>query len=188
MPNIKKEIKFKKEQEEIYQKVLDIINKDDEDNFYLYDIEKDDAKKKELIDLIPDIKKYYKKEIYRKLRWFGFINKQRSEDCMVNNFRKAFGNPKDIIVCFGDYEQKKSLKFTPPTKGKSMRQLFRKVGYQVFLVDEYKTSKINHFTLQENEKFRKRLNPRPWKTNIVLRHGLLRSKNVTNNKSKKKTF
>ena len=34
--------------------------------------------------------------------------------------------------------------------------------------------------LQENEKFRKRQNPRPWKTNIVKYHGLLRSKSVPN--------
>jgi len=33
---------------------------------------------------------------------------------------------------------------------------------------------------QENEKFRKRQNPRPWKTNIVKYHGLLRSKSVPN--------
>jgi len=72
------------------------------------------------------------------------------------------------------------LKFSPPTKGIGMRTLFRKAGYQVYLVDEYKTSKINHYNLQENEKFRKRQNPRPWKTNIVKYHGLLRSKSVPN--------
>jgi hypothetical protein len=52
----------------------------------------------------------------------------------------------------------------------------------VYLVDEFRTSKINCFNFQENEKFRKRQNPRPWKTNIVKYHGLLRSKSVPNSK------
>jgi len=124
--------------------------------------------------------KYYKKDLYRKLRWFSFINHQKTEDKMINNFKNKFGNPNKTIVCFGDYEQKKHLKFSPPTKGIGMRTLFRKAGYKVYLVDEYKTSKINHYNLQENEKFRKRQNPRPWKTNIVKYHGLLRSKSVPN--------
>lgn len=131
------------------------------------------------------LNEYYNKKLYRKLRWYGFINRQRSEDCMINNFREKFGNKNETIICFGDYEQKKHLKFSPPTKGIGMRKLFRKTGYKVYLVDEYKTSKINHFSLQENEKFRKRKNPRPWKTNIVTYHGLLRSKSVPNSKSDK---
>lgn len=126
------------------------------------------------------LEEYYKKDLYRKLRWFSFINRQKTEDKMINNFKNKFGNPNKTIVCFGDYEQKKHLKFSPPTKGIGMRTLFRKSGYQVYLVDEYKTSKINHYNLQENEKFRKRQNPRPWKTNIVKYHGLLRSKSVPN--------
>ena len=50
----------------------------------------------------------------------------------------------------------------------------------MYLVDEYKTSEINHYNLQENERFRKRQNPRSWKTNIVKYHGLLHSKSVPN--------
>ena len=25
---------------------------------------------------------------------------------MINQFKKVFGNEKDVVVCFGDYEQK----------------------------------------------------------------------------------
>lgn len=129
--------------------------------------------------------KYYEKDLYRKLKWFGFINRQRSENWMINNFKDKFGDKDKIIIAFGDYEQKKHLKYKPPTKGIGMRKIFRQAGYKVFLVDEYKTSKINHFNLQENEKFRKRINPRPWKDNVVVYHGLLRSKSVPNSKSDK---
>ena len=40
---------------------------------------------------------------------------------MVNNFKRIFGNEEEVIVCFGDYEQKKDMKFKEPTKGKGMR-------------------------------------------------------------------
>ena len=109
---------------------------------------------------------HYRKELYRKLKWYGFINIQRSEDVMMNNFVKKFGKADKTIICIGDWEQKKQMKFSPPTKGIGMRKVIRKRGYDVYLVylvNEYKTSKINFFTKTENEKFRRRQNARPWK-------------------------
>ena len=126
----------------------------------------------------------YNKVMYRKLKWFSFINKQRSESNMVNQFKKRFNvESKDATICIGDFEQKKQMKYKEPTKGKSFRNLFKKAGFKVYLVDEYKTSAISHITFEPNEKFRKRGNPRPWKENIKLLHGLLRSKNVIDNKT-----
>ena len=37
-------------------------------------------------------------------------------------------------------EQKKQMKFKEATKGKGMRTLFRKAGFQTYLVDEFRTS------------------------------------------------
>lgn len=125
---------------------------------------------------------YYKDDIYRKLKWFSFINKQRSESKMINNFKKKFGDGTGTLICIGDYGCY-NMKYCEPTKGKSFRNLFKKAGYNVFLVDEYNTSKMNHFTGDEMEKFRKRKNVRPWKNDTKVVHGLLRSKNVSNNES-----
>jgi hypothetical protein len=58
---------------------------------------------------------------------------------MINQFKKVFGNEKDVVVCFGDYEQKQ-MKFKKATKGKGMRNLFRKAIFQTYLVDEFTTS------------------------------------------------
>ena len=30
------------------------------------------------------------------------------EQKMINNFKRIFGNEKDVVVCFGDYEPPKS--------------------------------------------------------------------------------
>ncbi len=45
---------------------------------------------------------------------------------MLNNFKRIFGNEKDVVVCFGDYEQKKQMKFKEATKRIGMGTLFRK--------------------------------------------------------------
>ena len=49
----------------------------------------------------------------------GILNEKRC--------KKIFGNENEVIVCFGDYEQKNHMKFKEPTKGKGMRTLFRKI-------------------------------------------------------------
>lgn len=127
---------------------------------------------------------YYEKNLFRNLKWYSRINKQRSEDRMLNNFKKVFGDPKNVLICIGDFEQRKQMKYKEPTKGKSFRKLFKKRGkFDLFLVDEYNTSKMCHFNGLEMEKFRRRGNPRPWQKDIRLWHGLLRTKCVTNNKS-----
>ena len=58
----------------------------------------------------------------------------------MNKFQKVFGDKNDVVVCFGDYEQRKHMKYKEPIKGKGMRTLFRKSGYETYLVDEFRTS------------------------------------------------
>lgn len=135
--------------------------------------------------IVHIITAFYKQEILRKLRWYSFINRQKSEMKMINNFKKKFGKPSKTIVCIGDWSQKKQMKYQEPTKGKSFRQLFKQSGYKTYLVDEYNTSKKSHINGEDLEKFKKRENAKPYKKNITLVHGLLRSKSVPNNKSSK---
>lgn len=52
---------------------------------------------------------HYRKELYRKLKWYGFINRQRSEDKMMNCFQKKFGKAENTIVCIGDWEPRKRI-------------------------------------------------------------------------------
>ena len=70
-----------------------------------------------------NVYKHYQQEVYRKLKWYGYINRQKSEDRMMNQFEKLFGKAEDTIICIGDWEQKKQIKFSPPTKGIGMRKI-----------------------------------------------------------------
>ena len=120
---------------------------------------------------------YYAKDLYRKLKWYAFINRQRSEANMINEFKKFFGDEKKNIICIGDYDNH-NMKYKEPTKGKSFRKLFKNSGYKLFLVNEYNTSKTSFLEGKLTEKFRKRGNPRPFKTDVHDVHGLLRFKSV----------
>jgi hypothetical protein len=123
---------------------------------------------------------FYEGQIFRKLKWNAFMNRKRSEHKMLHRFRSIFGTPEEVVIGFGDWEQRKQMRFKEPTKGKGMRELFRKAGYKVYLVDEFRTSCRCHKCEGECTTFRECPNPRPWKKNeTTLRHGLLMCKTCT---------
>ena len=119
---------------------------------------------------------YYKSEIYRKLKWYSYLNQKRSEDKMLNNFQLMFGPPTETAIIFGDFSSNKTLKNQEPTKGKSIRRLFQKRGYKLYLVDEYNTSAKMYETGTSMERFKMSKNPRPFRKGKRLVHGLIRTK------------
>jgi hypothetical protein len=42
---------------------------------------------------------------------------------MINNFKKIFGKPEDVIICAGDFEQKQHMKYKEPVKGKDKKNI-----------------------------------------------------------------
>jgi len=122
--------------------------------------------------------KFYETYIFRKLRLQSYRNTKKSEQKMINQFKKIFGNEKDVVVCFGDYEQKKQMKFKEATKGKGMRTLFRKAGFQIYLVDEFRTSCMcSKCEIGICKKTMVRENPKPYRTGSIIVHGLICCRN-----------
>jgi hypothetical protein len=120
---------------------------------------------------------HYEKLAYRVLKFRAFVNRRRSEDRMVNRFRAKFGSKDEVVLGWGDWSGGSHMKFLEPTKGIGMRKLFTRAGYEVLLVDEYRTS-CTCYGCEGGEcvKFKYVENPRPWmreKRPMVLRHGLL---------------
>jgi hypothetical protein len=126
---------------------------------------------------------HYEDNLYRKLKWYSFINKQKSESKMINNFKKAFNitKPENTLIAIGDFSRNKTLKNHEPAKGKSMRNLLKRNGFNMYLINEYNTSAKSFIDGAKTEKFRPRINK---KGNVVLCHGLLRSKNAETNQGK----
>ena len=121
--------------------------------------------------------RFYAKQLFRKLKLGRYINTKRNEIKMISNFKKMYGNPNEVVICIGDWEQKKQMKFKEPTLGIGMRSVFRKNKYKVYLVDEFRTScKCSKCDGGVCEKFLVRKNPKPKKDDMRLVHGLLRCK------------
>ena len=56
------------------------------------------------------------------------------------------------------------MKYKEPPKGKGMRNIFRKNGYKLYLVDEFSTScRCSKCEGEECNKFLLRENPKPYK-------------------------
>ena len=125
--------------------------------------------------------KFYEKNLFRKIKLNGYWNRLKSEQKLINQFKKIFGDDKETVVCFGDYEQKKHMKFKEPIKGKGMRTLFRKNGYNTYLVDEFRTScKCSKCEGSSCEKFMISKSPKPFQNNLRLVHGLISCKSCSN--------
>jgi hypothetical protein len=121
---------------------------------------------------------FYSKHLFRKLKFGRHINIKRNEQKMMSNFRKMYGNPDEVVICIGDWEQRQQMKYKEPTLGIGMRSMLRKNNYKVYLVDEFRSScKCSKCDGGVCEKFMVRKNPRPNKDDMRLVHGLLHCKN-----------
>ena len=89
----------------------------------------------------------YHNVIYRKYHWYGYINKTRAMDLFLNSISKTFGE--NVTIFHGNWSMK-----SPPkgksTPGISMKRKMAK-RFRILNLDEYKTSKLNCHTLEENE-------------------------------------
>jgi len=84
---------------------------------------------------------HYGQNVFRKLRFNSHINRRRSEDNMVNGFRKKMGSPEKVIVVLGDYSAS-TLKGTQAAPTVHWRKVFKRHRYKVFLIREHNTSKM----------------------------------------------
>jgi len=96
------------------------------------------------------IKKYYEKEINRKLNWRSKTYRQKSEDKFLNHIEKTYGNKDDLLICIGDWSNKNTIKGLGSTMGIGLKRLVSK-KYNTILIDEYNTSKLCCNCHKEND-------------------------------------
>ena len=91
----------------------------------------------------------YNKEIFRKYKWYGYINRKKADISLIREIKKEFG--KKSILLYGDWSMKgncnKGNLSTP-----NMR-LKRLIGTHIktYNLDEYNTSKLNYKTEEQCE-------------------------------------
>jgi hypothetical protein len=81
---------------------------------------------------------------------------------MIKNFKKKYGEPKDVIFVMGDYDKGENMKGKEPVICKKFRRIFRNAGYETYLINEFRTSKLCNGCHDELETFieRPRRNPK----------------------------
>ena len=86
----------------------------------------------------------YNKEIFRKYKWYGYLNRKHTETKMIREIKNTFG--KDSIILFGDFGFKTNChKGNISTPNNRLKRLIGK-QMKVYNLDEFRTSKLNHKT------------------------------------------
>jgi hypothetical protein len=83
-----------------------------------------------------------------KLKWFSYINKSRHEDKLLNELESKYG--KDAVFIIGDWSKRNSCIKGMCMPNMGMKRLLKK-RFEVYLIDEFNTSKINYVTHKEQE-------------------------------------
>ena len=100
---------------------------------------------------------------------------QKSEAEFIKKVKMKFGDPDTLSIFLGDWGGAHS-RFHAPSKVKGFRDMFKKAGYEVLLVDEHLTSSVCPICHERQllaSRFRE--SPRPWRRGHMQRvHGLLR--------------
>ena len=103
------------------------------------------------------LRDFYNEPTHRKLKWYSFINRQKSESKMIRNFKNRLGKPENTVIVYGDWSKGSSHQpGTEPTISKRIKMLLKKEKYELYLINEYKTSKVCNGCGGELEKFLRR--------------------------------
>jgi len=128
----------------------DNLSKENSKSLNFNDYKRYFDKKMKYIDIA---KEFYGDAVFRRLSYQTYINKRKSESKMINNFKKLYGGPDKVVIAIGDWNQKQQMKFRPPSLGKGIRKIFRRNGYMIFMVDEFRTSMWCCSCGEKNEQF-----------------------------------
>ena len=133
----------------------------------------------------------YKDEIFRKYKWYSYINRKRTETDLVRDIKDKFG--KDSIICFGDWSDK--LRVSPSrikyisTPNVSLKRKLNEY-FTIYNLDEFRTSCLNYKTEERCENLylkdskgieRKKHSILTYQTESKRRGCINRDKNAVNN-------
>ncbi|KAL0239984.1 hypothetical protein GEMRC1_010092 [Eukaryota sp. GEM-RC1] len=96
----------------------------------------------------------YEDKFFRRRRLTQYSRKERSEQNLVHRLALQYGDPDEVVVGFGDWTDtqfRRRRGKASTVKGATLRNLLRKFGFKVFLVDEFMTSKCCSACAAENQ-------------------------------------
>jgi hypothetical protein len=127
-----------------------------------------------------DVKDFYRSITRNKKKFQAFRRKQKNKSMVINSLQKIYGKSKDVVICIGDWSIKDHWRGSDPIRLKGRQKEIVEAGYEVFLVDEHRTSLMCSICEDEDAKcckFRRILGPKPnqKRDSIYFKcHGLVR--------------
>ncbi len=104
---------------------------------------------------------HYSQKLFRKLKFNRYTNTQKSESKMIKNFANKFGSPDECTIILGDYDKENNMKGKEPIINRRIRKIFRNHKYQVFMINEFRTSKLCNVCESTCDTFLKRESKKP---------------------------
>ena len=89
----------------------------------------------------------YNNTIFRKYKWYGYINRKKAETDLIRNIKSTFG--KDSILVIGDWSDKMKLNYISTPNLALKRKLAEYM--KVYNLDEFRTSCLNYKTEEKCE-------------------------------------
>ncbi|ORE02996.1 hypothetical protein BCV72DRAFT_233768 [Rhizopus microsporus var. microsporus] len=134
-------------------KLLEIVAKMSKENSDQDSLKQQAGEKLEKLQVFP----------FRKMKFSSKLYYDQDDLMLMKKLKQKFGSNAILVL--------------EPTRNKGLIQMLKKNGFEVFLIDEFRTSPFCHLCEGRLENFKTVRNPRPYKRKarpIVLCHGLQR--------------
>ncbi len=92
--------------------------------------------------------KLYDNEKFRQYKWYGYINRKRCNDNMLNSIENKYGL--DTTIIYGDWCIKKQMRNFISTPNISVKRKLKE-RFKVYNIDEYRTSCLHYKTEEKVE-------------------------------------
>ena len=132
-------------------------------------------------EVYEELFRRYEEKSFRQYRWYSHIQKKRTGDKLLNKIRSFYGE--DAVLVMGDWGQGKQMKGFISTPGIGLKRKLKE-KFQVYDVDEYKTSCIHHMTKEKCENLKLGYNGKIRRLHAVLTYKMEKNRMGCMNRDK----
>ena len=90
----------------------------------------------------------YENKIFRQYKWYSFLNRKHTETKLVREIKHHYG--KDSTIILGDWSKGNEQRGILSTPNKALTKVLKE-NFNVYMIDEFRTSKLNCKTEEVNE-------------------------------------
>ena len=123
--------------------ITDVENKLSKYNYKTCDLNKFKKYIEEKNKINQQLFEKYENRNFRQYKWYGYINRKRCEDNMLNLIERRFG--KDIKIIYGNWNITKQMRNFISTPNIRIKRKVKE-RFDIYDIDEYRTSCLHYKT------------------------------------------